>query len=288
MIEVPLSEYLCSNEQLAELLASYDGEPAIFLQLAPKDDADGWDTANHYSRIVFDIDQTADDERKAAATLYMDIMSTEGSVEPEDIELLLKSLIDGVFFVQDGMTYSTKWVRSDGFRSEPNSKVFGRTLTFSILAFPVQITIDPDTVELMNNWTAEIFPEAIIINVTETESVFAPSDNKPVVYWSHQGMSESPIASIYGCTWLQSNLTMHIMAPSASLRNRIIKKALTELETKRRVLWPDKSQFIIHRTLANLTSDPVRVGQLIVQGSFGVLREPSDATPLARPIITLR
>ena len=288
MIEVPLSEYLCSNEQLAELLASYGGEPAIFQQIAPKDDDDGWDTGNHYARIVFDIDQTADDERKAAGTLYIDISSTAESTQPEDIELLLKSLIDGFFFVQDGMTYSTKWVRSDGFISEPNSKVFGRTLTFSILAFPVQITIDPDTVELMNNWTAEIFPDAIIINVTETDAVFAPTDEKPVVYWSHQGLTESPIDSVYSCTWLQSNLTMHIMAPSASLRNRIIKKALTELETKRRVLWPDKSQFIIHRTLANLTSDPVRVGQLIVQGSFGVLREPSDAEPLARPHITIR
>lgn len=286
MIEIPLSEYLCSNAQLAELLTTYGGEPAIFQQIAPNDEDYGWDTDNHYSRIVFDIDQTADDERKAAGTLYMDIMSTEDSTLPEDIEMLLKRLIDGYFFVQDGMTYSAKWLRTDGFVSEPNNKVFGKQLSFSLLAFPVQITADPDTVELMNNWTAQIFPDAIIINVTETDSVFAPTDEKPVVYWSHQGMSESPLVSNWACTWLQSNLTMHIMAPSASLRNRIIKTALTELETKRRVLWPDKSQFMIHRTLANLASDPVRTGQLIVQGSFGVLRKPSDAQPLAHPHIS--
>lgn len=280
MIEIPLSEYLCSNEELAELLASYCGEPAIFQQIAPKDDDDGWDTDLHYARIVFDIDQTADDERKAAGTLYMDIMASEGSAEPEDIEMLLKKIIDGYFFVQDGMTYAAKWARTDAFVTEPDHKVFGKTLVFSLLAFPVQLSADPDTVELMNNWTAELFPEAIIINVTETDAVFAPTDEKPVVYWSHQGLTESPIQSIWACTWLQSNLTMHIMAPSASLRNRIIKKALTELETKRRVLWPDKSQFMIHRTLAHLTSDPVRTGQLIVQGSFGVLRERPYVDPL--------
>lgn len=283
MIEIPLGDYLCNNEQLSELLSSYGGQPAIFHQIAPKDDDETWDSENHYARIVFDIDKTADDERKAAGTLYMDVMSSDKSTEPEDIEAVLKGLIDGFFFVSDGMTYAAKWVSTDGFKTEPNNKVFGCSLTFSLLAFPVQITSDPDTVELMNTWTASFLPEAIIINVTETDSVFTPTDEKPVVYWSHRGMSDSPITSNWACTWIQSNLSMHIMAPSATLRNSIIKRVLTELNMTRRVLWPDKSQFMIHNVSANLTSDPVKTGQLTVQGSFGVLREQPKGDLLSKP-----
>lgn len=279
MIEVPLHEYLCKSEQLTALLAIYEGEPAIFHQIAYSDTDEGWDGLQ-YARIVYSIDKSGDVERKASGTLYIDIVSSNQSEQPEEIEAVLKELIDGYFFVVDGMTYAAKWERSDGYTDEKGKKVYGTTIMFSLLAFPLQNTSEPDTVALMNNWAKAFFPDATIINVSATQPVFTPTDEAPAIYWSFQGLSESPIASIFGCTWTQSNLTMHVMAPSEAVRNAIVNQAANELNEKMRVLFPDRSPFTIHRVTANMTADPVRTGQLIVSGSYGILRQQPNSNPL--------
>lgn len=279
MIEEPLYQYLCESEQLTSLLTRFQGIPAIFQQIAPKDTDKEWD-GKQFARVVYDIDKTGDDERKISGTLYIDVMSSDTSTPPEDIEKVLKELVDGHFFVVDGMTYAARWETTDSFNAESNNKVYGCTLSFSLVAFPVQLSSDPDTVALMNSWTAAMFPEAIIINVTDTEQVFMPTDKKPAIYWSHQGLSESPIKMGYACTWLQSNLSMHVMAPSESTRAAIIKTATAELSEKTRVLFPDKKQFMIHRLMVNLTANPIRAGQLTVQGSFPLLRKSAPTKPL--------
>lgn len=279
MIEEPLYEYLCASEQLTSLLTSFQGIPAIFQQIAPKDTDEGWDD-RQFARIVYDIDKTGDDERKISGSLFVDVMSSDTSTPPEDIEKVLKELVDGHFFVVDGMSYAARWETTDSFNYEKNNKVYGCTLSFSLVAFPVQLSSDPDTVALMNSWTATMFPEAIIINVTDTEKVFMPTDEKPAIYWSQQGFSESPIKMGYACTWSQSNLSMHVMAPSEMVRTSIIKTAMNELAEKTRVMFPDKKQFMIHRLMVNLAANPIRAGQLTVQGSFPLLRKSAASEPL--------
>ena len=279
MIEEPLYKYLCESEKLTSLLTAFQKIPAIFQQIAPKDTDEGWD-GRQFARIVYDIDKTGDDERKISGTLFVDVMSSDTSTPPEDIEKVLKELVDGHFFVVDGMSYAAQWETTDSFNYEKNNKVYGCTLSFSLMAFPVQLSSDPDTVALMNSWTATMFPEAIIINETNTEQVFMPTDEKPAIYWSQQGFSESPIKMGYACTWLQSNLSMHVMAPSEMVRTSIIKTAMNELAEKTRVMFPDKKQFMIHRLMANLTANPIRAGQLTVQGSFPLLRKSAASEPL--------
>lgn len=273
MIEETLYEYLCNCEQLASMLAKYgEDTPAIFQQIAPQDSDPMWKEMQ-YARIVYDIDKTGDVQRKISGMLYMDIMCSDESTPPEDIETILKELIDGYFFVVDGMTYAAKWERSDSFKTEPNHKVFGITVTFSLLAFPKQNTAEPDTVALMNTWAKELFPNATILNVSGTAAVFKPTDEAPAIYWSFQGLKDSPISSVFHCTWIQNILTMHVMAPSETIRNAIVTQAMQELAAKTRVLFPDKSQFIIHSVAGNMSADPIKTGQLTVSGSYGLLRQ---------------
>lgn len=272
MIGVVLGEYLSKQEQLTSLLTTYGGEAAIFQQICPSDTDELWD-AQQFPRILYDIDKSGDDERKISGMLYMDIVCSENSTSPESIEKVLKELTDGYFFVVDGMTFAAKWERSDGFKTEPNHKVFGVTVTFSLLAFPKQNTAEPDTVALMNTWAGELFPNATILNVSETASVFKPTDEAPAIYWSFRGLKDSPIPSVFHCTWIQNNLTMHVMAPSETIRNAIVTQAMQELAAKTRVLFPDKSQFIIHSVAGNMSADPIKTGQLTVSGSYGLLRQ---------------
>lgn len=278
MIETVLGNYLCANEQLTTLLASYADDTAIFQQIAPKDTDKLW-SGMQFPRLVYDIDKSGDVERKTSGRLFMDVMCCEGSTPPEDIETLLRELIDGYFFVVDGMTYAAKWESTDGFTSEANHKVFGLTVTFSLLAFPLQNTADSstDTVTLMNTWTRGFFPNATIINVSETEAVFKPTDEAPAIYWSFQGLSQSPLPSIHFCTWIQSNLNMHVIAPSEVVRNTVATQAMQELAAKTRVLFPDKSQYMIHRVSLNMAADPIRAGQMTVQGSYAIVPNTTGA-----------
>lgn len=285
MIETVLYEYLCKSEQLSPLLAKYNDIPSVFLQICPSDTDTLWG-GMQFPRIVFDIDKSGDPARKVSGMLYVDVMCSGNSAAPEDIEKVLKEIIDGFFFVVEGMTYAAKWERSDSFKTEPNNKVFGITVSFSLLAFPKQITCEPDTVALMNTWSESFFPNATIINVSATQSVFKPTDENPAIYWSFQGESESPIPSIYHCTWIQNNLTMHVMAPSETVRSSITRQAMMELVQKTRVLFPDKSQFMIHRVAGNMGTDPIRTGQLTVSGSYGLLRQYPESPALNNANIT--
>ena len=279
MIEEVLFPYLCKSEQLTSLLTKHEGEPAIFQQIAPKDTDEGWD-GMQFARIVYDIDKTGNVERKVSGTLYVDVICSKQSVPPEDIEKVLKELIDGYFFVVDGMTYAAKWERSDSFKTELNNKVFGITVTFSLLAFPKQNIGEPDTVALMNSWVKNVFPDAIIINVSETESVFKPTDEKPAIYWSFRGLGESPISSIYHCTWVLNNLAMHVVAPSANVQNSLVQKVNNTLAFKSRIMFEDGTQFMLHSVTSNAASDPIRDGQLILQGSYPIIRPENDSYKL--------
>ena len=285
MIGVVLGEYLSKQEQLTSLLTTYGGEPAIFQQICPSDTDGLWD-AKQFPRILYDIDKSGDDERKISGMLYMDVVCSEDSAAPESIEKVLKELTDGYFFVVDGMTFAAKWERSDNFKTEPNHKVFGITVTFSLLAFPQQNTAEPDTVALMNTWAKEFFPKATILNVSETDSVFKPTDEAPAIYWSFRGLKDSPIPSVFHCTWIQNNLTMHVMAPSETIRNAIVTQAMQELVAKTRVMFPDKSQFIIHNVAGNMSADPIKTGQLTVSGSYGLLRQYPESPAFSNANIT--
>lgn len=283
MIEQVLSQHLCSSEQLISLLATYDESiPAIFHQIAPDDSDEAWN-GMQFPRIVFDIDKSGDAERKTSGTLYIVVMCTDsGENTAELIEAELRKVIDGYFFVSDEMTYAASWVGTEGFTTESNNKVFGITLTFSLLAFPLQNTAEPDTVALMNTWTLSFFPTATIINVSTTNTVFKPTDDNPAIYWSFKGISESPVIGNFFVTWFQSNLSMHVMAPSETVRNSIITQTIHELAEKTRVLFPDKKQYMIHRLVSDMTADPIRVGQLTVQGSYPVVKKMPDAAKLTK------
>ena len=278
MIGDVLGEYLSKQKLLTSLLTTYSGEPAIFQQIYPSDTDELWD-AHQFPRILYDIDKSGDDERKISGKLYFEIVCSENSNSPESIEKVLKECIDGYFFVVDGMAYAAKWERSDNFEVERNNKVFGLTMSFSLLAFPKQNIAEPDTVALMNGWSASFFPAATIINVSATEDVFKPTDEAPAIYWSLKGITGSPIEGNFFMTWFQSNLSMHVMAPSESVRTSIITQTMHELAEKTRVLWPDKKQYMIHRLESNTAADPIRNGQLLVQGSYCVARKmPSSPT----------
>lgn len=285
MIEEVLLQHMTENAELSALLTSFYDRPAVFQNFAPKDTDKGWGKKAHYPQIVFDIDTSADVARKIAGVLRADTIciNSNKTASPEQISAVVKNIIDGYFFSSGEDTFAAVWDRTDTFSTEPDYKVIGNTLTFSLLAFPAQTTSDPDPIALMNNWTAELFPDAVVFGKDAISSVFKPTNEKPAIYWSLQGISPSSIPSTYHCTWHQSNLRLSVIAPSKGVRNSIIKQVIEKLSADGRVMFPDGGQFVIHRLLVSTDADPIRTGQLTLEGSYGILRKYPTGNPLNNP-----
>lgn len=286
MIEQALYEHLQAQKELSKHLATYNGAMAIFNQKAPDDTDEFWGKGSQYGRIVYAVDMKDDPEREIGMTLAVDIMCKDGQQVPEFIEPIVRPLVDGYFFSAENITLSAKWVNSNYF-TEPQNKVCGVTLTFELLAFPLQTTIYPDPIELINKWTSTELSrisekQITVIGQDILLNAWKPTDDKPAIYWRLGTIQKCNwIPDTYNCSWQTATLHGHIMAPSknvAILLTRLIDNTLT---IKKRLIFDDNSPLMIDRFIhINPSADPMRAGQISVEVTYGILNIPGNKTKL--------
>lgn len=291
MVEREVYECLSQDEELAGLLAQYESGPAIFYQLVPADSDEGWDGIQ-YPRILFDIDTETNPERKNAGVLMITIACRSNSdVQPEPIVKRILQLIDGCFFTTtDGYTAAASWQRTDGFRTDTQrlesqplqDYIFGSEMTFDLLDFPQQIMAGMDPLALMNTWTKEKRPSAKVINLDSLDSIWRPTDDMPAIYWRLASVSNDAQMMRYDTnmvTWMRAVMQCHVLAPSTGTRTNIIKGIAEALYQARQLPFPDKSPLLIQQIAGNTGASPLRVGQLTLNGTYGVLRK-LEGTPI--------
>ena len=154
MIEKALYEHMVGYFAFDQHLATWDGTAAVVNQEVPSDTDPLWGSGSQYGRIVFMVDSTIDPARKVSSNLSVDVLCDKGKQEPEELEPIVRELVDGYFFTQNGDTMMAQW-KSSNYFTEANEKVIGVTITFRLLAFPQSETIPPDPVGLLNSWSAE-------------------------------------------------------------------------------------------------------------------------------------
>ena len=271
------------DPQIAGMLAAYSGEPAFFYSKAPSDSRPGWGKVR-YPRVDFNIDTRQDHERKTAGTLTVNIFVTTevpqiGELDPDRaIEERLKELLSGTFYTdsREG-TLCTEWDRSDAFEletqnAETHPEIYGLTMTFDVLAFPPQLTTDPDPIQGLNRWTKENFGMTAI-GYEALPVIFRPSDAEPAIYWRFEGTATTNRQS-YAVTWYTGTFCAHIIADSVMERNRWIKAIIEKAQVEGEVILPDTSPMFINRITVRHSADPLREGQLELTGQYGVLMQP--------------
>lgn len=300
MIESVLHEHLLKqNKALEHYLASYGDQMAIFSQEAPGDTDEGWDTESQYGRIVFALDLTDDTERKFSGTLTVDVMCEEGVQLPEEMEPVVRGLIDGYFFSTEEITIAAQWSASNYF-TQPTEKVIGVTLTFGLLAFPKQTTIEPDPIALFNRWTCDELNQALnralgkkdihVIGYKDMEPAWKPTNDVPAIYWRLASIGPCNwIPDTYNCSWHTAEIHGHILAPdkdTATIITRMIDNILT---VKRRLIFEDMSPLMVDRNIrVNLSSDSMRAGQITIDATYGLLRIMRAQNPIQDMNITER
>lgn len=297
MFDGLLVEQIRGDEEIAGMLARYMGQPAFFFQKAPPDVDDGWEKPT-FPRVNYSIDMRYDPERKVGGVLTVVIHCTaESRYMPEDIERRFNELISGTFYTnRAGETACAIWNRSEGFlgaqkdrrrsrSGDTSPEVFGIVMSFDLLQFPKQITTDPDPILGLNLWTRRHFPEmAVIAHEQMPGAVWKPTDENPAIYWRFEGSSLGQAS--YAVNWYTGQFAGHIIAVSVTERNRWIKATVERLQLDGEVVLTDESPMLARQIAIRHSADPLREGQLLLTGQYGVLaqhRRETAQMPLNHP-----
>lgn len=280
-----LYSQLFTDEQIAGMLAAYNGAPALFYQTAPSDSRNGWG-ARKYPRVDFNVDTRQDPERKAQGTLTFNIWCTSectvlgGMDLDKAIEQRIVELVSGTFYsVPDGSAVCAEWERSDEFAvSETRDKtthpeVYGVTVTFDLLEFPEQLSTTPDPIQGLNAWTKRYFPLMTTIASDAMPPIWKPTDENPAIYWRFEGTAGTNRQS-YAVSWFTGTFAAHILACSVTERNRWTKALIERAQADGEVVLTDGSPMFINQIAVRHGADPLREGQLALTGQYGVLTQP--------------
>ena len=285
-MESIIFKYLREKLNKKDLLSVYMNMPAVFNKNVPDDMDENWGETQ-FPRCVFDLSMQSDSERKISGQLLVDVMCENEipGVQPEELESLVRSAIDGCFFSKTDLTISAKWKSSDAF-SESDDKVSGITLAFDILAYPVQETEPPDPVHAVNLWLKTLYQNAKVIGRDTLPAVWKPTDESPALYCRLSNLSESPrMKSTAAVTWIGATMRVNVMAPSEKVRSVISKSSIQILTNATRLMLNDGSPMLIDNVTGNMAADPMREGQIQIKSTYGVLNE-YIGTPLNNIYVT--
>lgn len=280
MIEPILQLHLQKHaELLAPHLATYADRMAIFNQEAPEDTDEYWEEEeSQYGRIVYAVDLNDDPERKYSGTLTVDVLCERDEQDPDELEPIVRALIDGYFFSTKEITMAAQWSASNYF-TDPTDKIVGVTLTFGLLAFPKQSTIEPDPIALFNLWTNRELENALnkhirVIGHDIMECAWKPTNDYPAIYWRLSTIGPCGwIPDTYNCSWHTAVVYGHIMAPDKEVSASIARAIDNILTLRRRLIFEDKSPLMVDRNIrVNLGADEMRVGQITIDATYGILR----------------
>lgn len=272
-IDAIILKAIQEDESITSKLALFDGEPAVFYQTAPPDTDSGW-MGVQFPRMDFNIDWTYNPERRADGSCVFNIWClNNGQTYPDDIGNALIECLRDVFFTDtDGEVYAMEWQRTDAFEAggqDNEPLTVGVTLSFDMLAFPPQITIEPDPVAGICDYIKSRTPEALVIGIDQMEQIVKPSAEHPVIYVRLSGDS-SAMRNSWAVAWMDVTLQVHVFAPGATARQMIGRILCNAIALDGECKLRDCSPMLFKRVAITLSANPLRQGQIAVTGRYGV------------------
>ncbi len=281
MLDKAIYEHLSGSPELLPLLTRYAEKPAVFSQEAPADTDPRWDDREQYVRIIFALDVQGDPARAMGGNLVIYIQCVSEKQEPESLEPVVRQLVDGYFFTDNGCTMAAQWVDSRYF-TETTEPVCGVALSFSLLAFPLISTVTTKVTQRVNKWTAESFPELLVINHHTLPVVWKPKSEKCAVYWRVASVKPARwIPDTYQTVWRTAILKCHVFAPDVSKAALIAQEIIMQMNADRRIWNREDGQIMFGRDDSfDASADALREGQVTVEATFGEIVQRKTGNPL--------
>lgn len=268
---------LKSSDALASTLSTFKGLPAIFYQTAPDDQQAGWGRETQYPRIVFDLDEQANAERKSSGTLVVFVYCDRAGTEPEEIEPLVKArMIDLLIKPSGGFPYCFAWARTDAFEIEgvgggaAKRRVIGLEIRFDIVEYPPQETTDPDPVAALNAFLLETYPDVLVLGLSPLGEYTETDADHPVVYCRLRSVENESITNTVA--WMNARIAIHVICSDAETRLKIAADLCNLLLWKAEIIMLDGSPMRPTGVNMSNTADYLKEGQLSGVFHYGVLR----------------
>ena len=273
-------EYLTEQQDLRDILTSWDERPAVFNREAPAAEDGYWANGAQSPRIIFGLDMQEDPERKISGTLTLDVyISTE--IFLEDIEPIVRNLLDQKFFSDTENTIAVNWRSNNPFYTpDKGDQIAGMTMVFDVVALPDQHLTFPCPVTALDTFIKSVFPDYIVIGTDELPSVFEATDSTPVLYVRLRELKTSTRPSTYFTQWYDATMMVHVIAPDITVREKVSKILIETLGVHReRITMPDGAPMMISLVVEQMGADQLKTGQISMTGTYGLLTK-FDGTPL--------
>lgn len=270
-----------------EVLAKYAGRPAAFYQTAPDDKQEGWGE-EQYPRIVYTIDMQADQERKSAGVMQVDLFCDESKSIPEDIEPHIRECFKNLIVKPEGNShYAFAWARTELFDLEKSgrdrgvgTRIAGASIRFDILEYSRQETSNPDPAKGLQHWLKKLEPTCLVVGEDHIETFYEPSGIRPAFYVRVQSYKTNRVT--YAVTWMDCVLAVHVIAPEPENRNRWTRWIADQLNLAGEVILLDESPMFLDETAVDMTSDYLTRGQITVKAQYSIPRFQRVQHPLSQ------
>ena len=267
---------LSRDSKVAAGLTRFNGRPAVFTDEAPSDESSGWGGISNYPRIVFQVDLSANGERKCQGTLDLSVFAEIGSGSSlgfgKETVAVRNCLCNVLLTPEGGNPYCLAWNRSDGFTIE-GTNICGYEMQFDILEYPSQVTTDPDPIEALNAYLKEWFPEALVLWHDRIGPEEPVTKERPVFYCRLERDTEDHSRSTFAVTWMECAVSIHVFCASSSLRWKYARAILARLAMDGEYDMLDRSPFFVTASAMSGGADYLRTGQVSISGRYGILRQ---------------
>ena len=282
--ETLILEAIQEDSKLSGMLAKFDGQSAAFYQAAPPDTDQGWD-AVQYPRLDFTMDWSYNPERQTDGSCQINVwcLNNGTGAVAEDVGDAVRECLRDLFVTdEDGQVYALEWQRTDAFEAggqDGQPLTIGVSLLFDVLAFPSQITMEPDPVAGLCDYIKSIAPAVLVVGLDTIPRLCRPTEQQPIVYVRMSG-DMSAMRNSWAVAWMDVTLPVHIFAPGANLRQYLSRNLCNTIALDGECKLRDGSPMLIRRVALNASANPLRQGQLTVTGRYGVLWRKPETPPL--------
>ncbi len=284
-LEELIYQRFSTYEAFSDKLTTYAGRPAAFYQKAPNDKQEGWGE-EQYPRVVYTIDMQADQERKSAGVMQVDLYCDESKNVPEDIEPLIRECLKNLIVKPDGNShYAFAWARTEMFDYIPSgrdrgvsTRIIGATIRFDILEYSQQETSNPDPAKAAQRWLKQLEPSAVVIGEDHIEMFCEPSGERPAFYVRVASYKTNRVT--YAITWLDCVLAIHVIAPEPEMRNSWVRWLADQFNIAGEVTMLDDSIMLLQEVSVDTSADYLSKGQITIKAQYSMSRLGAEPHPL--------
>lgn len=284
-LEELIYQRFSTYEAFSEKLATFAGRPAAFYQKAPNDKQEGWGE-EQYPRVVYTIDMQADQERKSAGVMQVDLYCDESKNVPEDIEPLIRECLKNLIVKPDGNShYAFAWARTEMFDYIPSgrdrgvsTRIIGASIRFDILEYSQQETSNPDPAKAAQRWLKQLEPSAVVIGEDHIEMFCEPSGERPAFYVRVASYKTNRVT--YAITWLDCVLAIHVIAPEPEMRNSWVRWLADQFNIAGEVTMLDDSIMLLQEISVDTSADYLSKGQITIKAQYSMSRLGAEPHPL--------